>query len=345
MWQVIGQTKAVALLKHQLETEQLPHANLLVGPPRVGKMTLALNLAQALNCEGREPPCGECKACQRVSTRKHPDVQVIELTSEGKVKEKRETKISIDQIKELQRVASTPPYEGRYKVFIINGAEHLSIEAANCLLKTLEEPPPRVVIILLTAKEQDIPPTIASRCQRVELHPLPITPTEGILVDHCHISLQKAELLARLSRGCLGWALSAEQNDELLQERSRILETLIELSNASQDRRLACAGQLASEFTKNRSSIDTVFTLWLGWWRDLLLIKEDNKALITNIDREAELLDQAENHTVSQIEAYIRGIQTARGQLKQNANPRLVLEILMLSMPSVRTPVKSQSGG
>lgn len=151
MWKVVGQTRAVSLLQHSLERGLLAHAYLFVGPPHVGKMTLALNLAQALNCEAAAPPCGECAACQKIALVKHADVQVIGLVDgSNSVEARSRAEIGIDQIREIQHSSSLPPFEGRYKVFIIDGAELLSTEAANCLLKTLEEPVDRVMFILLS---------------------------------------------------------------------------------------------------------------------------------------------------------------------------------------------------
>jgi DNA polymerase-3 subunit delta' len=141
VWQVVGQAKAIALLERSLDKECLSHAYLFVGPPHIGKMTLAQNLAQAVNCEAKERPCTQCVSCRRIAAGKHADIQVVGLTSEGK------TEISIEQVREIRSAISLPPYEGRYKVFIIDGAEHLSAEASNCLLKTLEEPPPRALLI------------------------------------------------------------------------------------------------------------------------------------------------------------------------------------------------------
>jgi DNA polymerase III subunit gamma/tau len=157
MWQVIGQDKILSLLDYGLKTDSIAHAYLLVGPRHVGKGTLANNLAQALNCEGAGTPCGQCRSCQRIREGKHADVTSIGLDSRAE--------IGIDDIRGLQRSANLPPYEGKCKVFIIDEAEYLSTEAANALLKILEEPPPRVVWLLLAADEERLLATIISRCQ------------------------------------------------------------------------------------------------------------------------------------------------------------------------------------
>ncbi len=154
MWQVVGQDRVISLLQRSLEKKALAHAYLLVGPPHVGKMTLALDLAKAINCDAAAPPCGECTACRRIASGKHADVQIIGLAGDGDSAEARsQTEISIDQIRQMQHSACLPPFEGRYKVFIIEGAELLSNEAANCLLKTLEEPEEKIVFLLLAARE------------------------------------------------------------------------------------------------------------------------------------------------------------------------------------------------
>ena len=135
MWQVVGQDRAVSLLQRSLERGALAHAYLLVGPLHVGKMALAVNLAQALNCEETAAPCGECASCRKIALGKHADVQFIGLTSDnGSTETRTRVEIGIDQIREMQHSANLPPFEGRCKVFIVDGAEHLSIEAANCLL-------------------------------------------------------------------------------------------------------------------------------------------------------------------------------------------------------------------
>jgi len=327
MWQLVGQPKAITLLERSIEMGRLSHAYLFVGPPHVGKLTLALDLAQAVNCGAATPPCGECVSCCRIAAHKHADVQIIGLISEGK------REIGIEQVREMQTAASLPPYEGKHKVFILDKAELLSHEAANCLLKTLEEPLPRVLLILLTARESALLPTIVSRCQRVELRPLPTTVVKEALIEHYGVAEQRAELLARLSGGCLGWALLAMQDEEILEARSRRLATLVDLSYASLKQRLAYAAELAAQFSKSREEVEEVLALWLQWWHDLFLVKGGNGKFITNIDQESALLQQAKDFSTRQVMDFIHYLQVVSEQLEQNANPRLALEVLMLSMP------------
>ncbi len=327
MWQVVGQPKAITLLQRSIQMGQLSHAYLFVGPPHVGKLTLALNLAQTVNCQAKSAPCGDCISCRRIATAKHADVQIIGLIS----MDKRE--ISIEQIREIQSSASLPPYEGKYKIFILDKAELLSHEAANCLLKTLEEPLPQVLFILLTHSEKLLPPTIVSRCQRVELHPLPVSLVKGTLTEHYGVADQRAELLARLSGGCLGWAFLAMQDESLLQKRSSRLAALVNLSYMSRRERLKYAAELAAQFSKNREEVQEVLDLWVNWWHDLLLVKGENGEFITNIDQESVLLLQAKSYTMRQIKESISHLHAVSEQLEQNVNPRLALEVLMLNMP------------
>ena len=334
MWQVIGQSRAVELLRRSLNSERLSHAYLFVGQPHVGKMTLAVNLAQALNCEQAERPCGQCRSCLHIAAGNHPDVQVIGRMANadsGEASTRKE--ISIAQIKEIQRSAGLQPYEGRHRVFIIDGAEYLNEESANCLLKTLEEPPPNVLFVLLTVNDGRLLPTIVSRCQRVELLPLPATVIEQALTEHWKVASEKAGVLSRLSRGAMGWAVCAAEDENLVQDRSQKLDELVSLNDASLEQRFAFAGRLAAQFNKNRDSVEEMLELWLGWWRDVILTKEGCLQFITNVDKENVLRNYAASYSVAAIRAFIEAIREARGQLEQNANPRLVLEVLMLSIP------------
>ncbi len=332
MWQVVGQNRALSLLQRSLEKGSLAHAYLLVGPPHVGKMTLAINLAQAVNCQEAEAPCGECVSCKKIALGEHADVQIIGLN--GNLTEaKTRTEIGIDQIREVQHSSSLPPFEGISRVFIVDGAEQLSTEAANCLLKTLEEPVGKIVFILLTTSDRLLPATVVSRCQRLELPSLAATEVEAALSSRWGTDPEKAKLLARLCHGCLGWAVSVASDDGLLRQRAERIDKLLDVSTADYEERFAYAAGLASQFSQNRGPVWEVLDLWLDWWRDLLLVKVDCSDTIINVDMLATLADRARGYSLVQTKNFIRSIQAATEQLRQNANPRLVLEVMMLDIP------------
>jgi len=140
-------------------------------------------------------------------------------------------------------------------------------------------------------------------------------------------------VLSRLSRGAMGWAVCGAEDENLVQDRSQPLDELVSLNDASLEQRFAFAGRLAAQFNKNRDSVEEMLELWLGWWRDVILTKEGCIQFITNIDKENVLRNYAASYSVAAIRAFIEAIREARGQLEQNANPRLVLEVLMLSIP------------
>jgi len=316
--------------------DSLAHAYLFTGPAHIGKMTLALNLAQALNCEAVEPPCGQCDACEKVASAKHADVQIVGVSQTDDAAEaKSRTEISIDQIRQIQHAVSLPPFEGRYKIFIIDGAELLSIEAANCLLKTLEEPTDKTIIILLTINERLLPATVISRCQRVELPPLAVGEVETALSRGWAIEPPAAKLLARLSHGCLGWAVSVALDNGILQQRAERLDTLLDIIAADGEERFVYAARWAAQFSQNRGLAQEKLDLWLDWWRDLLLVKAGVSDSVTNVDRLATLTDMARGYGLVQIKTYINSIRAAGDQLRQNANPRLVFEVLILNLPEV----------
>lgn len=335
VWAVVGQTRAVSLLERSLARQTVAHAYLLVGPRQVGKRMLALELAKALNCEGANPPCGECLSCRKIATGKHADVQTISLVSSNSG-EKPQTEISIDQIREMQHLASLPPFEGRCKVFIIDGAELMSHEAANSLLKTLEEPVARVVFILLTVNERLLPATIVSRCQRLELPPLAIAEVEKALTTRWGIEGSKARLLAGLCHGSLGWALAAAQDESRLKQRSERLTRLVRVVAGDGEERFDYAQELSRLYSQNRELVGEILDLWLNWWRDLLLIKIGCPELVTSSDMLKVLTSHAQGYRLFEIRDFMARLQTASEQLKQNANSQLALEVLLFNIPGRR---------
>lgn len=337
MWKITGQGKNVELLRHGLETGLLSHAYIFTGPAHSGKMTLAINLAGALNCREADPPCGECDSCRKVEDGKHADVNVIAvddpLNYEESEEKKQKTEIGINRIRKAQHSASLPPLEGRCRVFIINRAELLSLEAANSLLKTLEEPEKNVVFILLTANEKLLPETVVSRCQVIRLVPTPAAVIEDALINHRGVEPDRARLLASLSHGCPGWAVSAAGDDTLLQQRTEALDEIVDMIESGAEERFACAARLAADFGKSRDSVYDRLELWLDLWRDLMLVRAGSPENITNIDRLDYLAGTANNYSLEEIKNYIRSIQAAGEQLRRNANSRMALEVMMLDIP------------
>ena len=339
MWQIIGQGKAINLLQHGLQNNPM-HAYLFVGPEHIGKMTAAQNLAMALNCEASDRPCLVCPSCKKIAAGNHTDVRVIGILQ--KEEEGEEAKvISIRQVEDIQHSASLPPFEGKHKVFIIDGAELLSGEAANRFLKTLEEPESNVTFILIATNEKLLLPTVISRCQRIEFPPVPVDELTKALTEKMSIEPERAKLLAALSRGCPGWAIIATDDGSVLEKRKEDLDRLVSLIRAGAEERFAYAARLAAGFTGDRKAVYDVLDMWRDYWRDMMLVKFGNIHLIMNIDRKDEIIKLAGAFSLTNIKNFIKRLESAREQLSKNVNPRLALEVLMLDIPKeeVTTPI------
>ena len=241
--------------------------------------------------------------------------------------------IGIDDIRALQRIANLPPYEGKCKVFIIDDAEYLSTEAANSLLKILEEPPQSVVWLLLVAEEEHLLPTVISRCQRLELKPVPSEHVREALVNSYNVEDNRAKLLAQLCRGRFGWALSALANDDILEQRSQRIDSLVSLLTASLDQRFTYAQELTSQFSQNRRAGAEIIEIWLVWWRDLMLIKGDCQEAVINVDYKTVLEEQARGLNLSEIKEFLNSLCSLQDAISKNVNPRLASEWLMLNLP------------
>jgi len=333
MWPVVGHEPALARLKRSLEKGNLGHAYLISGPPHVGKMTLALTLAQALNCRSSDSPCGTCSQCLRIVALSHPDVQVVTLGSAVSEEERSRSEIGITQVRnDIQHWASLPPFEGGYRVFIIGEAELLSEEAANCMLKTLEEPQEKVVFMLLTSEPKRLPETVISRCQRLDLKPVAVEKITASLVQR-GLSPEKAGLISRISGGRPGWAFSAANDETVLNLRADRVEHLIDLIEGSLDSRFEYAGDLSARFTQKKAEVRETLEDWLGVWRDLLLIKAGLSGELTNMDYSNRLQPLSAEFNITQIRDAIGAISLVQKHLRQNVSPRLALEVLMLDMP------------
>ena len=350
MWQTFGQDHLLRQLDGSLQSGRVGHAYLLAGPPHVGKMTLALDLAAAVNCavaNGQQSapmfaddtdadaagPCGLCDPCSRIRRGVYADLHVVAVGGDPRVA----TRISIEQVREAENFLSVTSVEGGWKVIIFDGAETLSAgqsESANALLKTLEEPPERVLLLLLTTAEDAILPTIRSRCRLLSLRPMPGAALADYLTAQHGAEPERARWLSRLARGCPGWAINALADPATLESRAEELDRVVESVAAPLDQRFAYAGTLGSAFSGDRESVRRTLYLWQGWWRDLLMVKEGITEHVQNADRLEELERFADGIPSAEIVALLRRIQSTITALDANANPRLALECMMLEVPA-----------
>ena len=343
MWRVYGQDSLLRRLEAELREGRTAHAYLLAGPPHVGKMTLAINLAQALNClEERGEPCGDCVHCTRIASGQHADVRIVGVRRSGDGPAR--TVIGIGDVKDALRQVNLNPYEGRRTVVIFDEAETMSEEAANSLLKTLEEPPGHVTIMLLTTSEDPLPMTVLSRCRRITLAPAPKQDIVQRLVSEHGVDEDRAEDLARLSRGCYGWALGSLNDEQLLEQREAEIARLVEMCEAGLDARFIYANEMSSLFSRDRSAVRAVLFLWLSWWRDLLLIKEGAVDYIHETGQSARLQRHAGHLTTSQILASVKRIHHTLDALDQNASARLALEVMMINLPGIPAQATADQG-
>jgi len=330
-WRLIGQDNVVAFLAKSLESGGLCHAYLFSAPEHSGKTALALKLAQALNCTSSEPPCGVCEPCRRIASGIHSDVQFIGLTvnDEGKSK----TEVTIEQIRGINHAASLPPYEGKCRVFIIEEADRMSTGAANALLKTLEEPLPKVVFVLTTSRENLVPETVRSRCVRLRLASAPRKEISHYLEKDLGFSAERAGLLARLSQGRAGWAIIAAADDTVLAERKENLDRFIEALESGFEYRFELAARLATRFGKSRAEIYRLLDQWLSFCRDMMLVKLDIKDEVVNTDYISSLETLTSRVGTTEARSLIGSLSSTRQYLEQNASARLALEVLMLGLP------------
>jgi DNA polymerase-3 subunit delta' len=332
MWKLQGHESLIQRLDRSVRDGRYAHAYLIVGPSQVGKATLALDLARALNCRSREDmPCGTCTQCLRISAGQHADVRILSLDSRPEGASR--TEIGIDEVRELQHQANLKPYEGSHRVFIVDGAEHMSEQAANALLKTLEEPPPQVVITLLTCEEGALLATVRSRCRRLELRPMAVSQVARFLVERRFTEQSQADRLARLSMGRLGWAISALEDPALVEEHRKEVERVADLSTGELDARFAYAAEIASQHFGNRARARESLNTWLRWWRDLLLVTAGAGEFVYHEEWMERLEAQASRLTSRQATGVIRSLLDKLDALEDNANPRLALEVLMLGLP------------
>ena len=336
MWLTRGQDQILTQIIASLSVNRLAHAYLFSGPSGVGKMCLAMDLAKAVNCPSEiSEPCGTCDQCVRIASGNHSDVRVLGVV-DGDNDSRSRTVIGIDDVKDVLHKTNLKPFEGKCTVIVFDGAENLSIEASNALLKTLEEPSQQVLIILLTNSETNILNTIRSRCRSYIFNIVPKELIRKMLIEEHSCDSDDAELIARLSRGSIGWAIRAATNPNVLKQRDADLNHLEETMKASLVEKFDYVSELASEFGRNRNGVKDVLYLWRMWCRDLIILNMSNEEHILNSDKIDMLKDQSKNIDVNDIASFVGVVDRTIYALDHNANPRLALENMILNMPEAK---------
>src|SRR4051812_47194285 len=331
-WPVVGQERAITMLRRSIRDNLLTHAYLFTGPSGVGKRTLALAFAMALNCEADplegmsapDVPCGYCPSCGRILRGEHPDLHEVNLEtqaavdSEGGRKAAPAKELKIDTIREMQHTVGLSPYMGRWKVYAVGDAERMNEEASNALLKTLEEPPAQTMLILLASDESGVLPTVSSRCLQVPLRLLSREAMTAALTSEWGAGQEQAERLAALSGGRLGWAVRMLESPAGLAQRSAALEDIALLSGSAVAQRINTAAEFAKRFTNARPELYAALDVWESWWRDVLVMKSAAPELVMNVDQLPALTAVARRVPAERAHGAIMLIQQTRRQLQEN---------------------------
>ncbi len=351
-WTTFGHNGPSRLLLNTFRAGRLSHAYLITGSERSGRRTLALDLARAVNCRpapdlfgsAPEKPCGECPQCVRITRGIHSDVRVINIDTptekkregDGEDEGTRNRKnISIEHVRDLEHQASLKAFEGSCRAFIIDGADLLHPSAANALLKTLEEPPPDVLIILVATDASALPQTIVSRCQLIELRPVATETIEQELTARYKTEPEQARTLARLARGRPGWAIAALSDPTALDRQTQAVQRIMAALTGDLESRFHYARQLGESFRRKRDDVLLEMDFWLDWWRDIALARNGLERFVTYIDWLPVLAALGRQLDGDAIARGIETVTGTRSALEANANARLALDVMMLDLPYI----------
>jgi DNA polymerase-3 subunit delta' len=331
-WNILGHEWAVDMLRQHVIRGDARHAYLFCGPPGLGRRTLALRLAQALNCTqpiAAGVPCLTCRDCRQIESMQHPDMNVIQaLNDDGLAKEGGTLKV--DQVREVQRVMSLKPYQSKYRVSLFLRFQEANDSAANALLKTLEEAPAHAILLLTADNPEQLLPTIISRCEILRLRPLPISAIEADLIKR-GVDAERARLLAHISSGRPGYARRLVDDVTLLEKREERLNDMQTLLPASRVEKFAYADKLS----KDRDVMRQVILIWLSYWRDVMLRAAQAETPLTNIDLNMEIEFLAGRLDLPMARRVVSSLESALEKMDRNVNPRLLAEVLLLDLPKV----------
>jgi len=318
---IFGHENPISALKSAVAGGRLAHAYLFSGMEAIGKRTTALAFAQLINCEHPEDldACGACSSCRKIDGGLHPDISVI--AAQGAF-------IRIGDIRQMQERMSFRPLEGRKRVLILDDADRMNDVAANALLKTLEEPPPFNILILVTTAPHRLPVTVVSRCRTLRFRPLSPEAVAAFLRDSAGMEATMASFLASVSGGSIGRALRMD-GDAFLESRRFVLEEVL----AETRGRLLRIFGLVGTFGGTNEEIGLKIDILRTFWRDVLVFKEtgEEKRLVfrDQIDRIRTFAGALPGERI--LEG-IRAAEDATAALERNANKQLTLETMLIKV-------------
>ncbi len=333
-WHLLGHNWAVDMLRRHIASGEARHAYLFAGPGGLGRRSLALAFARALNCTNPPAPgefCGQCRDCKQIAAKQHPDLSIVEPTI--KDPEKRNElipaqygEIRISQIRDLQRLINLKPYQSRYRAIVCERFNQANAEASNAFLKTLEEPPSHVIVLLTADNPESLLPTIVSRCEVLRLRPLPIEQVQRELESRGTGNSQ-AELIAHISGGRPGYAFRLAEDKSLLEFRTQRLDDLQKLLSSSRVHKFAYAEKLAKE----KDGMRQTFLVWESFWRDVFLYASKADTPLSNVDRTEEIASLAARLDLPAARGRVKETERALQQMERNVNARLLTEVLLLN--------------
>lgn len=331
-WNLLGHEWAVDMLHQHAARGESRHAYLFCGPPGLGRRTLALRFAKALNCArpiAAGIPCETCRDCKQIESMQHPDMNVIQaLDGDGQPKEGGTLKV--DQVREVQRALSLKPYQAKYRVALFLRFQEANDSAANALLKTLEEAPAHAILLLTADTPEQLLPTIVSRCEILRLRPLPVGAIEADLLER-GLDDERARLLAHISGGRPGFARRLMDDASVLEKREERLNDLQTLLPAPRVEKFSYAEKLS----KDKDSMRQTILVWLSYWRDVMLRVAQAETPLVNVDRNMEIEFLAGRLNLSTARRVVNDLESALEKMDRNVNSRLLAEVLLLDLPKV----------
>ena len=328
---ITGHRPLLDLLARATARDTLPPSLIFAGPEGVGKRLTALALAQVLNCDGPltteagRDSCGECASCKRIARGVHADVLVIEPGDSGTIK--------LDQVREAIERTAYRPFEGRRRLVMIDGADALNVEAQNALLKTLEEPPPASVFVLITDRPDMLLPTVRSRCQRLRFGPLAPADVAAVLVRDHDMSPAEAHAAAAAAGGSIGRALDGSAEDAI--EARDAAAALLKGAAATADplRRLQGAKALVGAGAADRDELARRLLAMSSLIRDLgLLQSQADDRTLANADLKPQLQSLLRSFDGDRTLHAFSVVDRALWALDRNASPKIVADWLALNI-------------